>query len=99
MVHSPAHWPSYGRLEPSRLLKVDHYLLHMRIKMRSGAYASSRQGTDYAGAGVVRSLGSRVEYRRSGLPDIGVSTRRFEGLYIWAGRRVLETTYFGLRDV
>jgi hypothetical protein len=32
------------------------------------------------------------------LPDIGVCTRRFEGRYIWSGR-VVETTFFGYRDV
>ena len=78
MPHSPAPWPPYGRPEISRLLKVDHYMLHVCIKMRLGAYASSRQDTDYAGAGVVTSLGPRVEYRRSGLPDIDVYTSRFE---------------------
>ncbi len=41
----------YGRPETSRFLKVDHYILHMRMKMRLGGYASSRQDTDYAGAG------------------------------------------------
>jgi hypothetical protein len=30
-------------------------------------------------------LGPRVEYRRSGLPDIGVSTRRCNGCRIWSG--------------
>ena len=49
--HSPARWPPYGRLETPRFLKVDHYILHMRMKMRLGGYASSRQDTDYAGAG------------------------------------------------
>jgi hypothetical protein len=51
MSHSPARWPPYGRPETSRLLKVDHYMLDVRIKIRLGAYASSRQDTDYAGAG------------------------------------------------
>jgi hypothetical protein len=51
MPHSPARWPSYGRPETSRLLKANHYMLHLRMKMRLGAYASSRQDTDYAGAG------------------------------------------------
>jgi hypothetical protein len=37
------------------------------------------------GRRVVRSLGPRVEHRRSGLPDIGVSTSRFEGRYTWSG--------------
>jgi hypothetical protein len=49
MPHSPARWPPYGRPETSRLLKVDHYVLDVRIKMRLGAYASSRQDTDYTG--------------------------------------------------
>ena len=31
--------------------------------------------------GVVRSLGPRVDYRRYGLPDTGVCTRRYEGRY------------------
>jgi hypothetical protein len=55
MTHSPARWTLYGLRETSRLLKVDHCMLHVRIKMRSGAYASSRQDTDYTGDGVVRS--------------------------------------------
>ena len=36
-------------------------MLRIRIKRPSGAYASSRQDTDYAGAGVVRSLASRSD--------------------------------------
>jgi hypothetical protein len=32
----------------------NHYRSVTGIKLRSGAYASSRQDTDYAGAGVVR---------------------------------------------
>jgi hypothetical protein len=43
MPHSPARWPPYGRSETSRLLKVDHRMLHVRIKMRSGQYAAPRQ--------------------------------------------------------
>ena len=43
--------------ESSRFLKVDHYMLHVRIMMRLGGCASLRQDTDYAGAGVVRSSG------------------------------------------
>ena len=44
--------------------KADHYMLCIRIKMRSemrsGAYASSRQDTDYTGGGVVRSSRGRL---------------------------------------
>ena len=46
MPHSPARWPPYGRPETSRLLKVDHYMLHLRMKMRSGGCAASSQNTD-----------------------------------------------------
>jgi hypothetical protein len=51
MPHSPARWPPYGRPEASRLLNVNHCMLDVRIKMRLGAYASSRQDTDYTGGG------------------------------------------------
>jgi hypothetical protein len=50
MPHSPARWPAYGRPETSGLLKVDHYVLDVRIMMRLGGYASLRQDTD-AGRG------------------------------------------------
>jgi hypothetical protein len=55
MLHSPARWPSYGRPETSRLLKVNHFMLHLRIKMRSGRCHASPQNTDTdTGGGVVR---------------------------------------------
>jgi hypothetical protein len=46
MPHSPASWPPYGLPETSPLLKVDHYMLHVRIKMRSGGYVALSQNTD-----------------------------------------------------
>ena len=53
----PARWPPYGRSENSRLLKVNHYVLHLRIKMRLGGYVASSQNTDTdTGVGVVRSF-------------------------------------------
>jgi hypothetical protein len=56
MPQSPARWPPYGRPETSRLLKVDHYLLHLRIMMRSGGCVAFSQNTDTdTGVGVVRS--------------------------------------------
>jgi hypothetical protein len=64
MPHSPARWPPYGRPETSRLLKVNHYMLHVPTKRRSGAYASSRQDTDYAGTGGLSGVwapGSNIE--------------------------------------
>jgi hypothetical protein len=55
MAHSPAGWPSFGRPETSWLLKVDHYMLHLRIKMRLGGCAASSENTDaHTGVGVVR---------------------------------------------
>src|SRR3712207_6289146 len=49
MSHSPARWPPYGRPETSWLLKVGHYMLHVRIKMRLGGCVLSRQDGDYTG--------------------------------------------------
>src|SRR5215218_10795938 len=46
MPYSPARLLPYGRPEISRLLKVDHYMLHLRIMMRSGGCAASSQNTD-----------------------------------------------------
>ena len=51
MPHSPAPWPHHCRPETSPLLNVNHSMLHVRMKMGLGAYESSRQDTDYAGAG------------------------------------------------
>jgi hypothetical protein len=62
MPHSTARWPPYGRPESARLLKVNHYIAHLRIKMRSAQYASSRQDTDYAGAGGSQAFRPRVCY-------------------------------------
>jgi hypothetical protein len=56
MPHSPARWPPYGRPETSRLLKVDHHMLHVRIMMRLGGCVAFSQNTDTdTGVGVVRS--------------------------------------------
>jgi hypothetical protein len=46
MMHSPARWPPYGRPKSSRLLKADHYTLHLRIKMRLGGCVACFQNTD-----------------------------------------------------
>ena len=64
MVHSPARWPPYGRPEISRLLKVDHYTLDVRIKMRLGQYAAPPQDAE-AGEGYqdFRPPGPRREVR------------------------------------
>jgi hypothetical protein len=49
MTHGPARWPPYGRPETSRLLKVDHNVLHVRIKMRLDAWHSLRTPTPIRG--------------------------------------------------
>ena len=46
MPHSSARWPPYGRPETSRLLKVDYYMLHVRMEMHLGGCAASSQDTD-----------------------------------------------------
>jgi len=44
-------WLRWGSLQRSGQRSPTSYVLRVRIKMRSGAYAPSRQDTDYAGAG------------------------------------------------
>jgi hypothetical protein len=46
------------------------------IKMRSGAYAASRQDAE---AGGYQDFRPPVHYQRSCCPDLGVYTSRFEG--------------------
>jgi hypothetical protein len=56
-------WPSYSRPESSRPLRVDHYMLHPRIKMRLGGCAASSQNTDAdRGAGGGQEFRPRVCY-------------------------------------
>jgi hypothetical protein len=65
MPHSPARLPPYGRPETSRLLKVDHYMLHVRIMMRLGGCAASSQNTDTeTGVGGCQVLMGMVDYER-----------------------------------
>jgi hypothetical protein len=66
MAHSPALRPPYGRPETSQLLKVDHYMLLVRMRMRLGGWAASSQNTDTdTGVGVVRSSWGRSVTRGS----------------------------------
>jgi hypothetical protein len=61
-------------------------MLHVRIDMRLGGCAASSQNDDAdTGGRGSQEFRPRVCYKRYGLPDIGVCTRRFEGRYIWAG--------------
>jgi hypothetical protein len=100
MPHGPAHWLPYGRPETSRLLKVDHYMLHLRIKMRLGGCAASSQNTDTdTGVGVVRSYDPRSTMRGTAcLTSVCLQGDLKAAIYGQA-RRVLETTFFAYRDV
>jgi hypothetical protein len=63
MLHSPARWPPYGLPETSRLLKVNHYMLHIRIMMRLGGCVAFSQNTDIdTGAGGGHEFRPRVCY-------------------------------------
>jgi hypothetical protein len=80
MPHSPARWLPYGRPETSRLLEVDHYMLRVRIRMRSGGCAACSQNTDTdRGVGGWQELITPIHYGRYGLPDTDVHMSRFEG--------------------
>jgi hypothetical protein len=46
LLHRPARRTPYGRPETSRLLKVDHYMLHVSIKLRLGGCVAFSQKTD-----------------------------------------------------
>jgi hypothetical protein len=99
MPHGPARRLSYGRPETSRLLKADHYMLRVRIKMRSAQYASARQDTDYKGAGWsgVWAPGSNIEGPAC-LTYVCIQGD-LEAVVFGEARQVLETTFFGYRDV
>ena len=72
--------PPYGRPEISRLLKVDHSMLHLRMKMGLGGCTACSQNTDTdAGEGRQEFMGA-VDYTKSGYPDLGVHTSPFEPL-------------------
>jgi hypothetical protein len=95
MPHSPARWPPYGRHEMSPLLTVDHYMLHVRIMMRLGAYASSRQDTDTdTGGGVVRSFDPGSVTRGTACLTSVCLQGDMKALEYGQARRVLETMFF-----
>ena len=95
MPHSPAPWPPYGRPETSRLLKVDRYALHVRIKMRLGGCVASSQNDDAdTGGGVVRSFDPGSVTRGTAcLTSVRVQGV-LKGVTYGQARMVLETTFF-----
>ncbi len=96
MPHSPARWPLYGRPETSRLLKVNHYMLHVRIKMRLGECVAFSQNTDTdTGGGVVRCFDPGSVTRGTAcLTSVCVQDDMKASIYGQA-RRVVETMFFG----
>ena len=79
ILHSPARWPPYGRPETSQLLKVDHYVLHVRMKMRLGGWAATSQNTDVDTGEGVSGVTPPVHDESYGLPDMGVYISRLDG--------------------
>ena len=70
-------------------------MLRVRIKMRSGAYASSRQDTDYAGKrGVVRSIDPWSVTRGTACLTSVYVQGDLKVIISGQARRVLETTFF-----
>jgi hypothetical protein len=96
MPHSPARWLSYGLPETSRLLKVNHYSLHLRIKMRLGGCAASSQNDDAdMGGEVVRRFDPGSVTRGTAcLTSVCVQDDMKAVIYRQA-RRVVETMFFG----
>jgi len=85
LLLSPARWPPYGRPETPRLLKVDYYMLHLHIKIRSGGCVAFSQNTDTdTGVGVVRCLRGRLITRVTACLTY-VCVQGDIGLYIWSG--------------
>ena len=73
MPHSPARWLPYSPPETSRLLKVNHYVLHVGMKMRSGGCVAFSQDTDTdTGAGGGQEFRPLVHDERYGLPGMDV---------------------------
>jgi hypothetical protein len=100
MAHSPASWLPQSRPETSRLLKVDHYMLHVRIKMRLVGWAATSQNIDAdTEGGVVRRFDPGSVTRGTAC----LTSMRVQGAlkaFIYGqARRVVGTTFFGYRGV
>jgi hypothetical protein len=100
MPYSPARLPPYSLPETFRLLKVDHYMLHLRIMMRLGGCVAFSQNDDAdTGGGVVRSFDPGSVIRgRACLTSVCVQGDLKAVIHTQA-RRVVETTFFGYRGV
>jgi hypothetical protein len=74
-------------------------MLRIRIKMRSGAYVSSPQDTDYAGARGGQEFMGAVDYTKSGCPDIDVCTSRFEPLCYLLGPWAVDGSFVSYKGI
>ena len=74
-------------------------MLRTGIEMRSGAYASSRQDTDYTGGGVVRSFDPGSVTRSTACLTSVCVQGDLKALICGQARRVVGTTFFGYRGV
>src|SRR5918992_5531602 len=100
MPHNSARWPPYGRPETSRLLKVDHYILHVCIKIRLGGCVASSQNTDTdTGGGVVRSFDPGSVTRGTACLTSVCVQGDLKALIYCQARRVVGTTFFGYGGV
>jgi hypothetical protein len=77
-VHRGPCTPTESAASNTQAQKADHYILCVRIKLRSGAYATPRQDTDYAGAGGWSGVLGAARYQRYDLPDMDVCTSYFK---------------------
>jgi hypothetical protein len=99
-MHSPARWPLYCCSETSRLLKVNHYMLHVRIEMRLGGCVAFSQNIDTdTGPGVVRRYDPRSTTRGTACLTWVCLQGDIKASIHGQARSVLETTSFGYRDV
>ena len=92
--------PVLRRIRPLRTLKAqkpDYYISLTGIRC-ARVHARYRIRTLIRGRGS-QELRPRVCYERYGLPDMGVSTRRFKGRYIWSGPRAVEDPRRGFNGV
>ena len=84
-----------GRPESSRLLKVDHCMLHLRIKMRLGGCVASSQNTDAdRGPGVVRCFDPGSVTRGTASLAWMCIQGDLKALEYGQAGRVVETTFF-----
>jgi hypothetical protein len=89
-----------GRPESSRLLKVNHSMLHLAMKMRSGGWAATSQHDDAdTGGGVVRSFDPGSVTRGTACLTQMCIQGDLKAVRHIQPRRVLETTFFAYRGV